>query len=57
MVKRKLGFVIYRVSWEVWRVEYDGSNGKQFIEEDLIDALYKACVTLKEDGGTNICTK
>lgn len=34
---------------EVWRIEYDGSKGKQFIEEDLIDALYKACITLKEE--------
>ena len=34
---------------EVWRIEYDGSKGKQFIEEDLIDALYKACIYSKEN--------
>ena len=34
---------------EVWRIEYDGSKGKQFIEEDLIDALYKACIYFKEN--------
>lgn len=33
---------------EVWRIEYGGSKGKQFIEEDLIDALYKACIYSKE---------
>lgn len=34
---------------EVWRIEYDGSKGQQFIEEDLIDALYKACIYSKEN--------
>jgi hypothetical protein len=34
---------------EVWRIEYDGSKGQQFIEEDLIDALYKACIYFKEN--------
>lgn len=34
---------------EVWRIEYDGSKDKQFIEDDLIDALYKACIYSKEN--------
>ena len=31
---------------EVYRVEYDGAD-KCFIEKELIDALYNACVELK----------
>ena len=34
---------------EVYRVEYDGAD-KQFIETELIDALYKACLDIKDKG-------
>lgn len=31
---------------EIYRVEYDGAD-KQFLEKELIDALYLACVDIK----------
>ena len=34
---------------EIYRVEYDGAN-KPFLEEELIDALYNACIELKKEG-------
>ena len=34
---------------EVYRVEYDGAD-KQFLEKELIDALYLSCVDIKMKG-------